>query len=44
MHSNWAQRYIGVLCFGSIIEGPKSDDFVNLVRNALPMIYEMLND
>jgi len=42
--ANWGDRYIGMIAFGSIIDGPNPDDIINIISGAFGDILNMIND
>jgi importin subunit beta-1 len=41
---NWGDRYVGMIAFGSIIDGPNSQDMANTIATAYADIVNMIND
>lgn len=42
--ADWRSRDAAVMCFGSIMDGPRTESLAPLVEQALPTIIEMLRD
>lgn len=40
----WGDRYIGMIAFGSIIDGPNPIDIANIIAGAYGDIINMIND
>jgi importin subunit beta-1 len=40
----WGDRYIGMIAFGSIIDGPNPQDIMNIINTAYGDIISMIND
>lgn len=41
---NWIDRYVGMIAFGSILDGPDSQYILNCVGNNLEAFLQMIND
>jgi importin subunit beta-1 len=41
---NWGDRYMGMIAFGSIIEGPNPAQLNSIIKDAFIGIIEMIND
>lgn len=42
--ANWGDRYIGMIAFGSIIDGPQSSEIAQIIGGAYFDIVSMIND
>ena len=42
--TNWGDRYIGMIAFGSVIDGPSTQALVEIVAPAFESIVSMIND
>ena len=42
--TKWGDRYIGMIAFGSIIEGPEPSQIAGIISGAFTDIIEMIND
>ena len=42
--ANWGDRYIGMIAFGSIIDGPDPNQICSIIAEAYSAIIEMIND
>lgn len=41
---NWGERYVGMLAFSSILEGPNPENLANIINDAYPNIVKMIDD
>lgn len=41
---NHVDRFVGMIAFGAIIEGPEVENFGNIINQALPGILDIIND
>ena len=42
--TNWGERYISMIAFASIVEGPSPDTLIPIIHDAFPAIMNMIND
>lgn len=42
--SNWKQKYAALIALGSVTEGPKKDEFMGVIVQALPNLIELFSD
>ena len=42
--ANWGDRYIGMIAFAAVIEGPSQESIISIIGSAFESIVNMLND
>lgn len=41
---NWGERYISMIAFASIVEGPQPETLIPIIQDAFPSMMNMIND